>query len=102
MRGHVGPRASPAAAGRPRWALALVAALAAVAIGTGLVPDLRVGEGAPARLTAAHMLLVLALSEPGRSLAVVRALADLGVTVSIDDFGTGWSSLTYLRVAAAG
>jgi EAL domain-containing protein (putative c-di-GMP-specific phosphodiesterase class I) len=37
------------------------------------------------------------LSDPERSLAVVGRLADLGVTVSIDDFGTGFSSLSYLR-----
>ncbi len=37
------------------------------------------------------------LSDPDRSLAVVRRLADLGVAVSIDDFGTGYSSLSYLR-----
>ncbi|WP_051515446.1 putative bifunctional diguanylate cyclase/phosphodiesterase [Candidatus Blastococcus massiliensis] len=37
------------------------------------------------------------LSDPDRSLSVVRALARLGITVSIDDFGTGYSSLAYLR-----
>jgi diguanylate cyclase (GGDEF)-like protein len=37
------------------------------------------------------------LSDPERSLGVVGRLADLGVTVSIDDFGTGFSSLSYLR-----
>jgi diguanylate cyclase (GGDEF)-like protein len=42
------------------------------------------------------------LSDPDRSLAVVQGLADLGVTVSIDDFGTGWCSLSYLRVLPLG
>ena len=42
------------------------------------------------------------LSDPERSLAVVAALDRLGVTVSIDDFGTGWSSLTYLRALPLG
>jgi EAL domain-containing protein (putative c-di-GMP-specific phosphodiesterase class I) len=37
------------------------------------------------------------LTDPDRSLAVVGALAGLGVTVSIDDSGTGYSSLAYLR-----
>jgi diguanylate cyclase len=37
------------------------------------------------------------LTDPDRSVAVVRALADLGAGVSIDDFGTGYSSLAYLR-----
>lgn len=31
------------------------------------------------------------------SRTVLRALADLGVTLAIDDFGTGYSSLSYLR-----
>ena len=37
------------------------------------------------------------LTDPDRSLAVVGALAGLGLTVSIDDYGTGYSSLAYLR-----
>jgi diguanylate cyclase (GGDEF)-like protein len=37
------------------------------------------------------------LTDPDRSLAVVGALTDLGATVSIDDYGTGYSSLAYLR-----
>lgn len=32
-----------------------------------------------------------------RSHAVLTALRELGVRVSIDDFGTGWSSLAYLK-----
>ena len=37
-----------------------------------------------------------AMKDPERSLEVLRALADVGVTLSIDDFGTGYSSLSYL------
>ncbi len=37
-----------------------------------------------------------ALGEPDRAVAVMRALAALGVQLSIDDFGTGYSSLAYL------
>jgi len=38
------------------------------------------------------------LMEPGDStVAVLRALKDLGVQLSVDDFGTGYSSLSYLR-----
>jgi diguanylate cyclase len=37
------------------------------------------------------------LTDPERSLAVVADLAALGVTVSMDDYGTGYSSLAYLR-----
>src|SRR3546814_11501068 len=28
---------------------------------------------------------------------VLKRAADIGATISIDDFGTGWASLTYLR-----
>lgn len=37
------------------------------------------------------------LTDPERSLAVLADLAALGVTVSLDDYGTGYSSLAYLR-----
>jgi diguanylate cyclase len=35
--------------------------------------------------------------DPGVALQIVKALADLGVRLSIDDFGTGFSSLAYLQ-----
>jgi len=47
--------------------------------------------------------LVLELTESGlmqdteSTIAVLRALKNLGVGVAIDDFGTGYSSLSYLR-----
>ncbi len=31
------------------------------------------------------------------ALAALRALSDLGVSLAVDDFGTGWSNLAYLR-----
>jgi diguanylate cyclase (GGDEF)-like protein len=37
------------------------------------------------------------MAEPARVLAVLQALAGLGVRLSIDDFGTGQSSLAYLQ-----
>ena len=48
--------------GAPRWALAVVAVLAALEVGTGLVPGLRAGPAASTAITAAHMLLVLTLN----------------------------------------
>jgi diguanylate cyclase (GGDEF)-like protein/PAS domain S-box-containing protein len=33
----------------------------------------------------------------GEPLAVIKALADIGVRIAIDDFGTGYSNMTYLR-----
>lgn len=37
------------------------------------------------------------LMRPGRAIAVLRRLHEMGVIISIDDFGTGFSSLTHLR-----
>jgi EAL domain-containing protein (putative c-di-GMP-specific phosphodiesterase class I) len=37
------------------------------------------------------------MSDPERSLAVLESLAGLGVRISVDDFGTGHSSLAYLE-----
>ena len=37
------------------------------------------------------------LGDSGRSIAVLDALANVGVGLSIDDFGTGYSSLSYLK-----
>jgi diguanylate cyclase len=37
------------------------------------------------------------MTDPERGQEVVRRLHDLGVAVSIDDYGTGYSSLAYLR-----
>ena len=38
-----------------------------------------------------------AMQKPEIAMATMRALAELGVSLSIDDFGTGHSSLSYLR-----
>ena len=37
------------------------------------------------------------LADPARAHSVLRALSDLGVRLAIDDFGSGNSSLAYLR-----
>ena len=37
------------------------------------------------------------MSDPERCMAVLRGLRDLGVQLSVDDFGTGHSSLAYLE-----
>lgn len=38
-----------------------------------------------------------AMDDPERGWVALNALAELGVTVSIDDFGSGYSSLSYLK-----
>jgi len=37
------------------------------------------------------------MADTAHTLGVLRALKDLGVRLSIDDFGTGFSSLSYLK-----
>ncbi len=39
----------------------------------------------------------MAMVDPERSLGVLRGLAGLGVLLSVDDYGTGYSSLAYLQ-----
>jgi predicted signal transduction protein with EAL and GGDEF domain len=39
----------------------------------------------------------LTLDDTERAIATMHKLKDLGVALSLDDFGTGWSSLSYLR-----
>ncbi|MEX3901765.1 EAL domain-containing protein, partial [Paraburkholderia sp. BR10954] len=39
----------------------------------------------------------LLLDDPGRCLGIMEALKSKGVKLSLDDFGTGWSSLATLR-----
>jgi len=37
------------------------------------------------------------MSDPERGLETLNKISDLGVSISVDDFGTGFSSLVYLR-----
>jgi EAL domain-containing protein (putative c-di-GMP-specific phosphodiesterase class I) len=53
--------------------------------------------GVPAHLMTLEIREQGLLGETERSLANVRRLADLGVRLAVDDFGTGHASLTHLR-----
>ncbi|MFN2540168.1 MAG: EAL domain-containing protein [Mycobacteriales bacterium] len=50
------------------------------------------GEALTAEITKGTLMV-----DPGRSLRVLQRLRDLGVRISIDDYGTGYSSLARLR-----
>jgi diguanylate cyclase (GGDEF)-like protein/PAS domain S-box-containing protein len=41
------------------------------------------------------------MADPGRALETLRRLRELGVRIAIDDYGTGYSSLAYLKKLAA-
>jgi EAL domain-containing protein (putative c-di-GMP-specific phosphodiesterase class I) len=43
-----------------------------------------------------------ALTGSGAALEILAALRDMGVTISIDDYGTGLSTLDYLKKVPAG
>ncbi|GAA3965185.1 hypothetical protein GCM10022278_23760 [Allohahella marinimesophila] len=50
----------------------------------------------PGRLTL-ELTETAAMEDPEKGLIALKALADLGLKVSIDDFGSGYSSLSYLK-----
>ena len=54
------------------------------------------------QLDAAHLELEItesaAMKNPQRSIEILNTLRSMGITLSLDDFGTGHSSLTYLKL----
>jgi diguanylate cyclase (GGDEF)-like protein len=63
----------------------------------GRVAELLAIEALPASSLVLEVTETVLMSDPESSLAVLDAIAALGVAVSIDDFGTGYASLSYLR-----
>lgn len=59
----------------------------------GLVGDLRL----PPRKVTVEVTEGAVMRDPDAAIAVLRRMADAGARVSVDDFGTGHSSLAYLR-----
>ena len=53
--------------------------------------------GWPAELLQLELTESALMGTPDGSLAVLHALAGMGVRIAIDDFGTGYSNLAYLR-----
>ncbi|MBX9244246.1 GGDEF domain-containing protein [Actinotalea ferrariae] len=51
----------------------------------------------PARQLELEVTETMAMLDPHRSVEVLGALDALGVTLSVDDYGTGYSSLAYLQ-----
>jgi len=54
--------------------------------------------GVPARLLCIEITEHTVMSDPATAIDALRRIRELGAKVSIDDYGTGYSSMTYLRV----
>ncbi len=63
----------------------------------GLVAEALARHGVPPASLTLEVTETGILNEPARVDAVVRALRDTGVSISVDDYGTGQASLTYLK-----
>jgi diguanylate cyclase (GGDEF)-like protein len=67
----------------------------------GALPDEVAGVLERESLNATALVLEITestiMADPNRAIAILRRLADHGVSLAIDDFGTGYSSLAYLK-----
>jgi diguanylate cyclase (GGDEF)-like protein len=67
---------------------------------SGFVEEVRaslVAAGVPAPLLTLEITESEVMSDPARAVPVLETLREMGVRLSVDDFGIGHSSLTYLR-----
>lgn len=62
----------------------------------GEVSRLLARHAVPASLLVLEVTETAAMSDPQRALTVLRRLRDLGIQLSVDDYGTGHASLAYL------
>jgi diguanylate cyclase (GGDEF)-like protein len=53
--------------------------------------------GVPAHALELEITETMAMVDPKRSVLALEALREMGVTLSLDDYGTGYSSLVYLQ-----
>lgn len=66
-----------------------------------LVEDTLLRTGLPSELLTIEITETAFMTQPERALEAVKQLSARGVGISIDDYGTGYSSLTYLNDLAA-
>ena len=62
-----------------------------------LVRDALATAGLPVANLELELTESVAMGDPGRIIGQLGALRDLGVRLAIDDFGVGYSSLSYLK-----
>jgi diguanylate cyclase (GGDEF)-like protein/PAS domain S-box-containing protein len=63
----------------------------------GVISALLAGEGLPPERLTLEITEGSLLADPEHALSVLAQVVDLGVGLSIDDFGTGFSSLAHLK-----
>jgi EAL domain-containing protein (putative c-di-GMP-specific phosphodiesterase class I) len=61
------------------------------------VRDLLTRHGVPARLLRLEVTETAVMGNPALALATLTGLHELGVRLAIDDYGTGYSSMAYLK-----
>lgn len=59
-------------------------------------------NGMPPSLLTLEVTESTVMSDPDRTVRMLERLAELGTTISVDDFGTGYASLSHLRRLPAG
>jgi diguanylate cyclase (GGDEF)-like protein/PAS domain S-box-containing protein len=62
-----------------------------------IVADLLAQTGVPAHLLRLEITESVVLAQPQESLPMLNRLREMGIALSLDDFGTGFSSMTHLR-----
>jgi diguanylate cyclase (GGDEF)-like protein len=62
-----------------------------------LVSDRIASAGVPASLLTIELTEGTALAHPGVALGILQKLRDAGVHLSVDDYGTGYSTMAYLK-----
>jgi EAL domain-containing protein (putative c-di-GMP-specific phosphodiesterase class I) len=63
----------------------------------GQVNALLVKYGFPAEMLTLEVTESTVMNDPHRAAAVLSSLREYGVKIAVDDYGTGYSSLTYLK-----
>jgi EAL domain-containing protein (putative c-di-GMP-specific phosphodiesterase class I) len=58
--------------------------------------------GMPGSLLCIEVTEYALMNDPDTAIAALQRLRDLGVNASIDDYGTGFSSMTYLKLLPVG
>jgi EAL domain-containing protein (putative c-di-GMP-specific phosphodiesterase class I) len=63
----------------------------------GRIRDMLVRRGVPARLLRLEVTETAVMANPALAMETLTGLHELGVRLSIDDYGTGYSSMAYLK-----